>query len=98
MTTVIVHEPDVRRYLLALDGVLAAYADYVIDGQSILFTHTFTIPARRGAGLAGEVLAFAVDDVEANTTLRIVPMCSYVVEWFQSHPERAALLNSRSPA
>jgi predicted GNAT family acetyltransferase len=95
MSKVLAHEPDARRYTLKLNDQLAASADYVIDGESILFTHTFTVPTRRGEGLAGDVVAFAVDDVEANTTLRIVPMCSYVVEWFQAHPERTGLLSAR---
>jgi predicted GNAT family acetyltransferase len=35
---------------------------------------------------------FAVDDVAATTGYRIVPMCWYVGEWFDRHPERADLL------
>ena len=51
---------------------------------------TFTNPPYRGSGLAGELVAFAVDDVEATSDRRIVPSCWYVGEWFDRHPDRAA--------
>lgn len=86
------HEPDANRYVLRIDGSLAATLDYRIGGNLVSFTRTFTTPALRGQGLAGVVTEFAVNDVEANTTLRVVPMCWYVGEWFDKHPERAGLL------
>jgi predicted GNAT family acetyltransferase len=86
------HEPDANRYVLRINGSLAATVDYRITGNLISFTRTFTTPALRGQGLAGVVTEFAVNDVEATTQLRIVPMCWYVGEWFDKHPERAALL------
>ncbi|MCU1551055.1 MAG: N-acetyltransferase [Glaciihabitans sp.] len=88
----IVHEPDANRYVLRIDDELVAVADYVINGTSISFNHTYTNPSLRGHGYAGEVVQFAVDDVETTTALRILPMCWYVGEWFDKHPERAGLL------
>ena len=87
------HEPDASRYTLTVDGQLAALADYAINGNSISFHHTYTQPNYRGKGYAGEVVTYAVDDVEASTDLKIVPMCWYVAEWFEKHPERAGLLS-----
>lgn len=92
MSHVLVHEPELNRYSLFLNDRLASAAEYVIDGGSILFTHTFTDFTHRGQGLAAEVIGFAMNEVESTTSLRVVPMCSYVVEWFALHPERAALL------
>jgi predicted GNAT family acetyltransferase len=86
------HEPDASRYTLSIDGRLAAVADYRINGRSISFNHTYTQPALRGQGLAGEVVAFAMDDVERNTDFRVLPMCWYVAEWFDEHTDRAGLL------
>lgn len=86
------HEADAQRYTLRLDGQIAAVADYRINGNAISFHHTFTQPNLRGRGLAAEIVEFAMDDVEKNTTLRVVPMCWYVAEWFEQHPERAELL------
>ena len=86
------HEPDAKRYTLTIDGHLAALADYAVNGNSISFHHTFTQPHLRGHGYAAEVVEFAVNDVEANSTRRIVPMCWYVGQWFDEHPERQGLL------
>jgi predicted GNAT family acetyltransferase len=89
------HEPDASRYVLRIDDELVAVVDYVINGDSISFNHTFTNPAKRGNGYAGEIVSFAVDDVEKNSARHIVPMCWYVGEWFDKHPERAGLLAAR---
>ncbi|MFF2273904.1 GNAT family N-acetyltransferase [Agromyces sp. NPDC058136] len=91
----LVHEPDARRYVLRIDGTIASVLDYRVLGDAVAFTRTFTNPSYRGSGLAGEVVRFAVDDVEANSQHRIVPSCWYVDEWFDRHPERRALLDPR---
>ncbi|WP_448809798.1 GNAT family N-acetyltransferase [Agromyces bauzanensis] len=90
------HEPDARRYVLRVDGAIASVLDYRVLGDSIAFTHTFTNPPYRGSGLAGELVEFAVDDVEATSDRRIVPSCWYVGEWFGRHPDRARLLDPRT--
>jgi predicted GNAT family acetyltransferase len=93
MSKSIVHEPDASRYALYIDGALVAVADYAVNGNSISFHHTFTNPRFRGQGLAGEVVAFAMDDVESTSSRRVLPMCWYVDDWFDAHPERAGLLS-----
>lgn len=86
------HEKDEQRYTLRIDGKMASAVDYNVSGNSISFTHTFTDPHHRGQGLAGDIVEYAVNDVEASTPYRIVPMCWYVGKWFDEHPERAELL------
>ncbi len=86
------HEPDANRYTLTIDGRVAALADYAVNGNSISFHHTYTQPNLRGRGLAAEVLAFAMDHVERYSTRRVLPMCWYVADWFDAHPERRVLL------
>ncbi|MDR5700798.1 GNAT family N-acetyltransferase [Agromyces aerolatus] len=90
------HEPDAHRYAMRVNGELASVLDYRVLGDSIAFTRSFTNPPYRGSGLAGEVVAFAVDDVESTSTRTIVPACWYVGEWFERHPERAHLLGPRT--
>ena len=87
------HDADQRRYTLRVDGALVSAVDYVVNENHISFTHTFTDPKQRGHGYAGEIVAYAVDDVESTTPYRIVPMCWYVGKWFDEHPERAGLLS-----
>ncbi|TFB50326.1 N-acetyltransferase [Cryobacterium tagatosivorans] len=86
------HEPDDRRYTLRVEGQLACIVDYVINGNLIALTRTYTQPPQRGHGYAAELVEFAVDDIEKTTSCRIVSSCWYVTEWFDKHPERAELL------
>lgn len=92
MAKTLTHEPDSSRYTLHIDGQLVALADYKVNGHSISFNHTYTQPAQRGHGYAGDVVDFAMRDVEETTDRKVVPMCWYVAEWFDKHPEKAALL------
>lgn len=92
MTGELVHEPDASRYVLKDRGQIVALAEYSINGHSISFHHTYTQPARRGHGYAADVVEYAVNDVETTSDRRILPMCWYVAEWFDRHPERSALL------
>ncbi|MDQ1546235.1 MAG: uncharacterized protein QOH69_1139 [Actinomycetota bacterium] len=86
------HQPDNGRYVMLIDDELVAVADYRINGDSISFNHTFTNPRLRGNGYAGEVVEFAMNDVEETSDRHVVPMCWYVDKWFTEHPERASLL------
>ena len=98
MATEITNDVDAKRYALRIDGQLASVLDYSILGQAISLTHTYTQPPYRRRGLGADLVAFAIDDIDANTTLRIVPMCWFASDWFESHPERAYLLADRTPA
>ena len=93
MSKSIVHEPEAHRYAMYLDGALVSVADYADNGSVRSFHSTFTNPRHRGEGLAREVVDFAMDDVEQHTDRRVLPMCWYVSDWFEAHPERAALLS-----
>jgi predicted GNAT family acetyltransferase len=92
MKTELEHQPDQHRYALSVDGQVVAVAEYAINGDSISFTHTYTQPQFRNRGLGAEVVSYAMDDVEQHTTRRVVPMCWFVADWFETHPGRAALL------
>ncbi|MBH0128971.1 GNAT family N-acetyltransferase [Salinibacterium sp. NK8237] len=92
MATEFLHEKDAARYVMKVDGALVAVADYRTNGSSISFNHTYTQPAHRGKGYAAQLVKFAMDDVEANSALRVLPMCWYVSDWFEANPQRAELL------
>lgn len=93
MTTQFVHEVDANRYVMNVDGATVAVADYRAMNNSISFNHTFTQPAHRGKGYAAELVKFAMDDVQSNTSKRVLPMCWYVAEWFEANPSRSELLS-----
>lgn len=93
MTTQFVHDADSSRYVMNVDGARVAVADYRSNDGSISFNHTYTQPAHRGKGYAADLVKFAMDDVESNSSKRVLPMCWYVAEWFEANPSRAELLS-----
>lgn len=85
------HDAARRRYLLRIDGQVASALEYAENGRTVSMTSTFTNPPFRRRGLAAVLVEHAVNEVAAQGK-RVVPMCWYVAEWFDAHPERAALL------
>ena len=92
MATEFSNETDANRYARRIDGELVGILDYRILGGAISLTRAFTVPTHRGKGYAAQLVEHAVNDIEASGDLRIVPMCWYVADWFEAHPERAGLL------
>ena len=89
------HEPDAHRYTMHVDGDLASVLEYQDHGAGTVMHHTVTIPKFRGHGYAGQLVEYAVNDVETAGKGPITATCWYVAEWFDKHPERAALLAAR---
>lgn len=87
------NEADANRYTMRIDGDLVGVLSYSINGNAIALTRAYTQPPHRGHGYAAELVEYAVNDIEATGTLRIVPSCWYAAYWFQSHPERSGLLS-----
>lgn len=78
------------RYELEVSGEIAV-ADYRRQGDTLLITHTHTPTALRGQGIAGRLVAGMLDDVRARG-LKVTPLCSYVVDYFERHPDQQDLL------
>ncbi|MGC0369710.1 GNAT family N-acetyltransferase [Microbacterium sp. SLBN-111] len=87
---------DASRYTLHDGDDLVSVLDYRDDGRTIALTRAFTIPTFRGRGYAAVVVEHAVDAIEQAGDREILPVCWYVGEWFEAHPERAHLLHARS--
>lgn len=86
------NEPGASRYTLHKDDDLVSVLDYRDDGRTVAMTRTFTIPTFRGHGYAGELVERAVADLEQRGDRKILPMCWYVGQWFEEHPDRAGIL------
>lgn len=91
----LVDEKEAARYALRRDGVLVSVLDYRDDGQVVALTRAFTIPTYRGHGYAGMVTAGAVADIETRGDRLVDPVCWYVAEWFEDHPDKQYLLRTR---
>jgi hypothetical protein len=96
MATEFSDQQDANRYAMHVDGELVAVLDYSVLGEAVSLTRAFTVPQHRGKGYAAQLVEYVVDDVEKSGSRHIVPMCWYVADWFESHPERAALLQRRA--
>ncbi|MDO5066250.1 MAG: GNAT family N-acetyltransferase [Propionibacteriaceae bacterium] len=67
------------RYELKQGDEVAAFVDYVIDGDVIDLNHTETLPAFQGKGLAGKVVDFALADI-LPTDQKVRPSCPFVAD------------------
>lgn len=86
------HNEQAGRYEVSIDGVPAGEAHYTLRDQVASFDSTFVPPQFGGRGVAGRLVTYAMDDVRAKGGLKVRPACSYVVDWFDRHPEYADLL------
>jgi predicted GNAT family acetyltransferase len=91
MANVVRRNPERSRYELLVDGELVGVADYHIDGSRWTFPHTAITPSRRGQGLGAELVQAALDDVRRSGGT-VVPLCWYVAEFIDTHPDYGDLL------
>ena len=92
------HEPDASRYTLHRGSDLVSVLDYRDDGASVAMTRAYTVPGFRGHGYAGRLVEYAVGRLERSGDRIVVPVCWYVADWFEAHPERSRLLQRRRSA
>jgi predicted GNAT family acetyltransferase len=85
------HQAGRQRYELALDGELAAFADYRRRGDNVDFVHTEVLAQHQGRGLARQLARFALDDVRAQGR-QAVATCSFIAGYVERHPQYRDLL------
>lgn len=81
----IVHRPDIGRFEAIVDG-LRCEADYQLNGDTMLMTHTGVPSELGGRGIAGELVKTALTWAREQG-LRVRPLCSYVEAYMRRHPE-----------
>lgn len=91
MSHEITFNEDAARFELRIDDQLASIADYRVLGDRVMMPHTVTALGFRGQGLAAEVVRAALDDARTRR-LQVVPLCSFVAEFFDANPEYQDLL------
>jgi predicted GNAT family acetyltransferase len=70
----------------------AAQLSYRWDGvKTMVVDHTTVDRELRGQGIAERLYSRMVDYARENQ-LRVVPVCSYIANMFEKHPEDTALL------
>lgn len=79
------------RYEIRQGGELVGIADYFDDDGVRAFQHTEVDPARRGLGLAGKLVGYALRDTR-EAGLRVDAVCPYVAGFIRRHPQYRDLL------
>lgn len=79
-----------QRFELELDG-LVAHADYALQGNVIIFTHTIVPEALGGRGVGSQLIAAALSSARARG-LKVDPQCEFVAAYIGKHPEHEDLL------
>lgn len=87
----IVHDAERSRYELRLGGEVAAFADYRRAGRELSFTHTVTVPALRGRGLAGRLVEHALAEAQRSGDA-VLPYCWFVGEYIEKHRQYLTLV------
>lgn len=85
MTTEVRDNPNEARYEVLVDGRLAGFARYRLDGTRIIMFHTQVEPEYEGKGLGGELAHRALDDVRRRG-LTLVPLCPFIAGYIRRHP------------
>jgi len=82
--------PAAHRFEVTLPGG-TAFADYRLNGDSIVFTHTEVPEALEGHGVGNALVRFALDSARARG-LTVVPLCPFVAAFIRRHAEYADLI------
>jgi predicted GNAT family acetyltransferase len=80
------------RYELVEAGSVIGFADYVVEGDTVVFPHTVIDPQRRGQGLGAVLVKGALDDVRPSGRA-VIPTCWYVRDFIEAHADYADLLD-----
>jgi uncharacterized protein len=84
------HNSAERRFEAEVEGQLSV-ADYQLQGNRMIFTHTYTPPPQRGRGIAEKLVRAALEHAR-DEGRKVVPACSYVDAFIMRHPEFKPLL------
>lgn len=88
-------KPGENSYELLLDGSRAGVLHYLPTRGALVLVHTEVAPELEGKGLAGRLVAGALEDIRARG-LRVVPVCPFVTAYLRRHPEYGDLVQQES--
>lgn len=73
-------------------GEHTAFLEYYMEGDKMFMTHTEAPEELRGTGAAGNLVNQALQYVKDNSLI-VVPLCSYVADYINEHPEWSTILS-----
>ncbi|MEG0255499.1 MAG: GNAT family N-acetyltransferase [Vagococcus sp.] len=85
-------QEEKNRFVLKEEGKDVAEITWQMKGiRHMVVDHTFVDSSQRGKGMA-EKLVLEVIAKAQREDLKLIPTCSYVVSYFEKHPEYRGLL------
>lgn len=87
---VVRHNLPEHRFEAVVDGYLSV-ADYAVQGDRMVFTHTFVPRELRGRGIAEKLVRAGLEHARLEKRV-VVPACSYVALFIERNPEFKALV------
>ena len=91
----IADNPAKHRFELSTNGEVAAFSEYNVLKNALLFTHTEVQPQHEGKGFGSRLAKFALEDVRRRG-LHVVPACPFVAGYISKHPEYLDLVTEES--
>ncbi|MCZ2121537.1 MAG: N-acetyltransferase [Anaerolineales bacterium] len=85
-----------KRFEVWIDGKLSKL-DYLENQETLSITHVGVHPDHRGQGVAGKLTETALTYARAKS-LRVIPICPYVVAYLRRNPQHLALTKSKTDA
>lgn len=80
------HDDAAGEYVALLDDTPVGQLTYRLEGRIMHVEHTLSDPSVRGRGLAGKLTRHVLDDARRRG-LSVVPVCPYVAQFIDEHPE-----------
>src|SRR5689334_13000662 len=87
---------DRSRFEIVVDGKLAGFSTYRIDGDVITVIHTEVSDEFEGHGLGGKLARWLLDDIRARG-LHVIPKCPFIAKYIREHDEYGDLVAGSAP-
>lgn len=81
----VTHNEPEQRFEALVSGQLAV-CEYQIEGDRMIFTHTYVPPELRGRSVAQKLVRVALDHAR-DCNRSVVPACSYVAAFIERNSE-----------
>jgi uncharacterized protein len=86
----VIHNTEAQRFEIHYGDDMARL-EYHLRGPSIIYTHTVVPVVLEGHGIAGRLAKEALDYAR-ESGLSVVPLCPYVADYIEKHPEYGDLV------
>jgi len=90
-----VDNTEAHRFEASVKGQLAAYAEYTLPKDAIMFTHTEVMPEFEGKGIGSAIARHVLDAARARQ-LQVIPVCQFIAGYIRKHPEYVDIVQPAS--